>query len=125
MSLQAAQPVSASQHRGYLTRLTVISTLGGPLFGYDTGAIRAAVRLTCLPFVTPAAGMFLPPTYGSNLHGGPIALVEDAGCSVEVAAAPGQVRTGPGHQIVMTSLPRVPAVKSARAAGASSSGYVR
>ncbi|MCU1575123.1 MAG: transporter [Micrococcaceae bacterium] len=81
MSLhQARQPASGSKHRGYLARLTVISTLGGLLFGYDTGVISGALlymqdalNMNAVEEATVVSALLFPGAAVGALSGGRLA----------------------------------------------------
>lgn len=81
MSLRAVRPPApGSKHRGYLARLTVISTLGGLLFGYDTGVISGALlymqdslRMTPVEEATVVSALLFPGAAVGALSGGRLA----------------------------------------------------
>ncbi|MDQ4046887.1 MAG: sugar porter family MFS transporter [Actinomycetota bacterium] len=81
MSLHAARPpATGSKHRGYLARLTVISTLGGLLFGYDTGVISGALlymqdslSMTPVEEATVVSALLFPGAAVGALSGGRLA----------------------------------------------------
>lgn len=71
---------SGSQRRGYLARLTVISTLGGLLFGYDTGVISGALlymndslNMTAVEEATVVSALLFPGAAVGALTGGRMA----------------------------------------------------
>ncbi|MDQ0665595.1 major inositol transporter-like SP family MFS transporter [Arthrobacter ulcerisalmonis] len=76
------QPTGApgTQRRGYLARLTVISTLGGLLFGYDTGVISGALlymndslNMTAVEEATVVSALLFPGAAVGALTGGRMA----------------------------------------------------
>ncbi|SDS94574.1 MFS transporter, SP family, major inositol transporter [Pseudarthrobacter equi] len=81
MLLQKPSPSAAgSTRRGYLARLTVISTLGGLLFGYDTGVISGALlymndslNMTAVEEATVVSALLFPGAAVGALAGGRMA----------------------------------------------------
>jgi len=74
------QSPSGTQRRGYLARLTVISTLGGLLFGYDTGVISGALlymndslNMTAVEEATVVSALLFPGAAVGALTGGRMA----------------------------------------------------
>src|SRR3954451_20927796 len=73
---------SVTGRRGYLARLTVISTLGGLLFGYDTGVISGALlymndalNMNALEEATVVSSLLFPGAAAGALIGGKLADV--------------------------------------------------
>ena len=81
MLLQKPSPnAGGSTRRGYLARLTVISTLGGLLFGYDTGVISGALlymndslNMTAVEEATVVSALLFPGAAVGALAGGRMA----------------------------------------------------
>jgi major inositol transporter-like SP family MFS transporter len=81
MSLHTSSGAGAgSKHRGYLARLTVISTLGGLLFGYDTGVISGALlymndslNMNAVEEATVVSALLFPGAAAGALLGGRLA----------------------------------------------------
>ena len=71
---------TGSRRRGYLARLTVISTLGGLLFGYDTGVISGALlymndslNMNAIEEATVVSALLFPGAAVGALTGGRMA----------------------------------------------------
>ena len=71
---------AGTRRRGYLARLTVISTLGGLLFGYDTGVISGALlymndslNMTAVEEATVVSALLFPGAAVGALTGGRMA----------------------------------------------------
>ena len=71
---------TGARRRGYLARLTVISTLGGLLFGYDTGVISGALlymndslNMTAVEEATVVSALLFPGAAVGALTGGRMA----------------------------------------------------
>ena len=67
-------------HRGYLVKLTIISTLGGLLFGYDTGVIsgallymKDALQMNAVEEALVVSALLFPGAAGGALIGGRMA----------------------------------------------------
>jgi major inositol transporter-like SP family MFS transporter len=67
-------------HRGYLVKLTIISTLGGLLFGYDTGVIsgallymKDALQMNSVQEALVVSALLFPGAAGGALIGGRLA----------------------------------------------------
>ncbi|TQL55727.1 sugar porter family MFS transporter [Subtercola boreus] len=67
-------------HRGYLVKLTIISTLGGLLFGYDTGVIsgallymKDALQMNSVEEALVVSALLFPGAAGGALIGGRLA----------------------------------------------------
>ncbi|NVN00357.1 sugar porter family MFS transporter [Arthrobacter sp. SDTb3-6] len=81
MSLRTQNFTSTgSRRRGYLARLTVISTLGGLLFGYDTGVIsgallymNTALNMNAVQEATVVSALLFPGAALGALAGGRLA----------------------------------------------------
>jgi major inositol transporter-like SP family MFS transporter len=74
------QSPTGTSRRGYLARLTVISTLGGLLFGYDTGVISGALlymndslNMTAVEEATVVSALLFPGAAVGALTGGRMA----------------------------------------------------
>src|SRR3954465_13704715 len=79
-SVASAAPRSAGAHKRFLIRLTVISTLGVLLFGYDTGVISGALlsmktdlHLSALGEATVVSALLFPGAALGALLGGRLA----------------------------------------------------
>src|SRR3954454_11596117 len=78
----ATPPRMSKAHNGFLIKLTVISTLGGLLFGYDTGVIsgallsmRADLHLTAFSEAVVVSSLLFPGAAFGALLGGKLADV--------------------------------------------------
>lgn len=73
----AATAGAQGLHRGYLIKLTIISTLGGLLFGYDTGVIsgallymKDALQMNAVEEALVVSALLFPGAAGGALIGG-------------------------------------------------------
>jgi major inositol transporter-like SP family MFS transporter len=71
-----ATPVASNGHARFLTKLTIISTLGGLLFGYDTGVIsgalpflKADLKLSSVEEATVVSSLLFGAMFGALLGG--------------------------------------------------------
>jgi major inositol transporter-like SP family MFS transporter len=78
----AGTPAAAPNHHRFLTKLTIISTLGGLLFGYDTGVISGALLymndaldMSKLQEATVVSSLLFPGAAAGALVGGKLSDV--------------------------------------------------